>query len=264
MNAGANSMRLQGRVIGRSNSVNGSSGEAAGRLQRWPEKTGLKDGLAGTPGAAEAPTLHPFEFRIHLARAVKRPSISAKISHLSASAPERVLRLIAETGAEQQAWMTAIEEHSSLSGGGVVAGVPAALLLPSSHRPNNPPSDNESVRSEGSDSRPPSQQPSPPQPQGTTRSSPLALPSELSPAGAPQGASAGQAAGGTHVSSAAAAAAAAHGLSSPDGSPAKNPPAMAAMIRDLEEQKRAAVAIEDYDEAKRLKLRIEELRGGGR
>ena len=41
-----------------------------------------------------------------------------------------------------------------------------------------------------------------------------------------------------------------------------DPPAMAAMIRELEEQKKAAVAEEDYDEAKRLKLRIEELRGG--
>ena len=37
-------------------------------------------------------------------------------------------------------------------------------------------------------------------------------------------------------------------------------PALAAVIKDLEAQKKAAVEIEDFDEAKRLKLKLEELR----
>ena len=40
-------------------------------------------------------------------------------------------------------------------------------------------------------------------------------------------------------------------------------PAVISMIRELEEQKRSAVAAEDFDEAKRLKARIEQLKGVG-
>ena len=37
-------------------------------------------------------------------------------------------------------------------------------------------------------------------------------------------------------------------------------PALTAIIKDLEAQKKAAVEIEDFDEAKRLKLKLEELK----